>query len=443
MLTRRRRTSSCFVKRWRSSSEAARDRDRSGRKSTPMSSTVVLLVGVAVSILPYGLAVFLYRPHTLVTIALLAAFAAQMSVAVSIPLISRVPILLLLAFSIKLAHDHRRSRIARPRSGHAIRIPLLMIVGLVAATIATSVSPLPTAQATVAAGALFSAALGIARFDLVDSLLDRVGRISAAAVVGSLALSWVIPDAYVGPRLAGVFHNPNSLGAAAVVATATIPRVHLAMLMPLLAVSTFLSGSRSGALGIAIVLLVRIRWRRTTAMIALFLAPILLVGPLSIMPPSDPTGFYAADADGPPILRTKDNRSPQWTQGVADTQASWPFGQGFGASTFEYSNSGLFLLVETGVLALPIVGFTMSLVVIARRHRDRRVAALLLSLVVHAQFEGWMFAFGSPLATLFWLIAIVAASEQSLITPSSIGRAPAGRSSMTRRQPMTSGGAGA
>ena len=378
---------------------------------------MLLLAGVALAAIPLGLATFLHRPQLLLTGALLATFAAQTSFAASLSVISRLPILALLALAIKMAYDDRRSGQPAPEVGSGLRLAIVTIVGLAVATVAISRSPFVSIQAAIAVGALFVAALGIARFVSVDSLLDSIGRISATAVAGSLVLSPVLPDAYLGQRLSGIFRNPNSLGAAAIVACATVPARYLVRIGPILVLATVLSGSRSGALGIVAVLLVRIRWSRVAVLLALLAAPVVVVSVAAVPESSEEVATITAEdpqPGGPAILRTKNNRSSQWSQGLVDARASWPFGQGFGTSTFEYSNSALFLLVETGILVLPIGASTLALASQAFRHHDNRVAALVLSLLVHSQFEGWMFAFGSPQAFLFWLVVVVAARERSL-----------------------------
>ena len=379
-----------------------------------MTGTLFLLAGLVAAFVPSGLALLLHRPQSLITVAFVAAFAAQTSFAENAPLISRLPIVLMFVLAVKLAFDNQHLVEQRMKVDGRLGLPLLMIVMLALSTVATSISPLVSLQATVAASALFYAASGIARFMPVADLLNRIAWIAATTVIASLVLSPVLPDAYLGGRLSGVFRNPNSLGAAAIVACAALPGRYFARLGPFLVLATVISGSRAGALGVALVLLVRVRWSRTAVLLAILIAPILAVGVFGVgTPPAEPapTSTSASADESLSILRTKDNRTAQWGQGVTDAQAAWPFGEGFGASRFEYSNSALFLLVETGILALPIAGFALAAITQARQHRDKRVVALVLSLLAHSQFEGWMFAFGSPQAAVFWLIVIAAACE--------------------------------
>lgn len=378
--------------------------------------TIVLLSGAFIAVVTCGLAVFVARPYALASMALLIAFAAQTDAGTALSLISRLPIVLLLVLTIKLSFDAGRSGTRGDRVGNNVRLPVLMIVGLTGATIATSLSPMVSIEAAAAITGLFYVGVAIPRFVPVSVLLDRIGKIAAMMVVGSLLLAPVLPTAFLSGRLAGMFRNPNGLGAAAVVACSAVSDKNLRRLGPPIVLATILSGSRSAGLGVLIVLLVRIPWTPTKVRAAFLVVPVLAAAATFVpSAPVETTGSSSAPQEtGPAILRTKNNRSGQWAQGVADANASLPFGTGFGTAQFEYSNSALFLFVETGALAVPVASFTLVLAGKARSHSDRRVSALVLSMFVQSQFEGWMFAFGSFQATLFWLIVLAAATERSM-----------------------------
>ncbi len=378
-----------------------------------MSGLLPLLAVSLLAVTTFMLAVFVTRPELLATIAILAAFAAQTDLGVSVPVISRIPIVLLLVLAAKLKFDARRTNaLAGDRFG--VHLPTALIALLVAATIATSISPVVSAQAAAAAIALFYSAATIARFLPIADILDRIGRIAAVSVLASLVVAPVMPTAFVGARLAGLFRNPNTLGTLALVALATMPRRRLTLLGPPMILATVLSGSRSAGLGVLVVMLVRTRWNTARLLTAAVVVPLLATLTLSLAAPSsDSTELNTTTAaEGPAILRTKNNRSVQWEQGLADAREVFPHGSGFGTSEFEYSNSGLFLVVEAGVLALPIAAASIVLANEARYHTDRRVAALVISLFVQSQFEGWMYAFGAFQALVFWLVVIAASEDR-------------------------------
>ncbi len=394
-----------------------------------------LLIGGALCASLWLLLLVQSRPMTVATAAFLVAFFAQSTFGLENDLVSRVPILLLLLLAVLFAMGDRLHGQRRPGRLASLQGMAIGIVMLVGASLYTTIDIFLTVQATLAAVGIFFVGITLGRYVSVTALLDRLAIAGSLVVVGSVAAIGLTEDAWLGSRLNGIFRNPNALGAAVLLTLVAMPRRFLLWSIPVLGAVLVATGSRASALGCLVVLVMRIEWRPTTRLGAIVSFPILaalflLFGAstfneqvevttpesgLTIEVPTGEDGSTAApgaEDETTTILRTRDNRTSQWQQGWTDFRDNLPLGSGFGTASFEYSNSPLLLLVETGMLAVPVLFIGASLAVRASRHRDKRVRALAAGLVVHSMFEAWMFAFGGFQAVIYWMVLTAALAER-------------------------------
>lgn len=371
---------------------------------------ILLLVTASVAWL---LLIGILHPPTVLAVAFATSIAGQSQFGVALGFLPQVALGLVVLAAFLARGD------GRPESGSRIDLLLLgtLVVMLSVSLVATS-SISTTASALVGAAAVFVCGATLGRRLGADEVFDQLFRASLAFLVVSVA-AFPLSSAFEGGRMRGVLDNANMLGAVAALAAGSAPRRSKWPVTVAAAVVIWFSGSRASAVALVLILLIRLEWRPGTRFGAALLGSVLvLLGALGLwaydssVPADETVVILDADnvagtgsiADQGALLRTRDNRTVQWRQGIDDTLDNLPLGTGFGTAAFEYSNSVLFLSVETGLLAIPVFALVLLVLGLATRHADRRVAAVSLAFLGHSMFEGWLFAFGSALAVTFWII---------------------------------------
>ncbi len=381
----------------------------------------IALVGSAAAIAWLAVALAI-RPRSLTTVGIVLLVAAQTEPGLRfVEPIFGMALLFLVAGAVV---DPRSARISHSLAP-PVALPLAVMLVCFALSHFGSSSLLSAAPALVGAAAVVVAALVSARGRTASQLLDQLALACGAFIGVSVVVSPVVTFDIEGTRFRGVLENANTLGVIAVLLAASAPRHWLRVALPLSSAVIFFTSSRASAVAIVVIVVARVSWRpsnRITAVFAaaLVLAGLLLAGALTSRASvgdeqiADPTRAEANESadDRTSLFRTRNTREATWSQAIDDAGRAFPSGTGYGTASVEYGSSPLLALVELGVVAIPVFACAAVLFRRAWPHPDQRVRALLAGLLLHSVFEGWMFAFGSFIAIVFWLVIITAALER-------------------------------
>ena len=264
-----------------------------------------------------------------------------------------------------------------------------------------------------------------------------------------LVFGWYVPG-QTG-RIGGAFENPNGAGTAVAFfspfvywkfRTTTSPalRNFTLFLGVVMLVSLVLSGSRSGFMGAAVCLTVIFFYVHRAKVVVLFLATLLPIGALVFLAPRLPTEvFFDSRMIRQESLGTFSDRLPVWIEAV-DLIRERPFlGYGYGTNGFVVLGSADLALFQTAVydedlrnyhsthfqlaLDLGLIGlmvFWLFLISVLRRgirlfrmesdDPPLQLAGVaffgaFLALLGDSFVHGWVFAPGSSMAIIFWLVS--------------------------------------
>ena len=290
------------------------------------------------------------------------------------------------------------------------------------------------------------------------AVLGREERFFNGLLLACEIIVYVTAVCYVGLR-ASIWGNPNSLGAAMSIGlfpvllwgwlTSDGPVVRTRRLVALLLCTylVFLSMARAGMISISLVTLIFCiclhQYKLLTRLVALLLLMIAIVGMVApdtlkntIGPMTDAVLYKGHKGEG--LLGSR--RTP-WEKSIATIKEHPYFGTGYGTSPTgedpgfgfgrfsssaetarEHGNSYMTITEWTGLLGvLPfaaIVALTLKNIwkgcAWMNRTSDPRnyaipVVMIVLSGLVHASFEDWLFAVGSYTSVYFWFFAFVLA----------------------------------
>jgi O-antigen ligase len=289
---------------------------------------------------------------------------------------------------------------SHPRQVPRIRHDAALLVLVSLALTSAIWSPTPASTATSALKLLFMlTAAAILRSRLSDrTLVELLFRLLLAICLVSLVAASA-SFAWEQGRLRGLMENANGLGLIAVFAFFLCDHSRRRSLWRLLlGIVVVLSGSRASFLAILVALPLlgegRFWLRRALP----------LVGYLAILAAALVLALSSSPAGGDLGLDRKTNsRTEVWAQALGDFAAAPLAGHGWNSVRIPGS-SYLQLLRDIG-----LVGFGAAAAILYRTRKRAMSAApwcraLLAAGLVNCVFESWLFAGGSFIALVFWVI---------------------------------------
>jgi hypothetical protein len=289
-----------------------------------------------------------------------------------------------------------------------VRAILPLVVALGFTSLLWSVNPTGTMNRSIgllAAAVFCGAAARILSIDDITRVLATLGWLIVTACV----TAWLLFPAVAveNGRLRGLFANANGLAAFLVVISPVILvrlgrlRWPVAIALSVVCVAT---GSRTGCAGVAMELLVFTVAARTVAtrVIALLLGGV--VAGLLVLRGQDGQFFSGSPI---PLLRSNDSRSEEWAEGLRHFHAHPLTGVGLGALP-SGSIAGLIpeLLATAGAIGAAIIGCFMSALIALAMRAQAMFMSLVVGAVVDVFFEPWLFAGGSMLCAVFWVVIL-------------------------------------
>lgn len=376
--------------------------------------TVLLASLAGLAALTWALYLASFHPARLLTVALALSIGAQTEPGLSFGLLPRVVLALGVATALLVSKTAQLRGTTPEGTGQYAFTQFAALIVLFGVSLVSTDSLTITISAMAGAAGVFGVGIILGRVLGISSVLDQLFVACIGFIIASV-LAAPFSFASEADRFRGVLENANMLGAVAALSAATSPQRWFRYMIPVSAAIIFFSGSRASALGFVVIVLFRFEWRSAGRLALVVMVPTLIAGLAAavlvldgIVPEEESVTIVEQriddSGDSAALLRTRDNRTAQWQQGLEDAEDALPLGIGFGAAAFEYASSPIFLIVETGLVALPITALVLLILFKASRGADRRARALFAGFALHSLFEGWMFAFGSALAVTFWLV---------------------------------------
>lgn len=329
----------------------------------------------------------------LIPIAVAASFGAVCRIPIGL-----VPALAALAAACLLAttiHAQLSSVSAPPVFSAASGTILVLLAGVGATHLSIS-----AASVVAAAGAIISFAGRDGRV-LRYTLTIVVWRVVSILVILSFVAGAAVPASFENGRLRGIFENANGLGVSLAIWVCVAPARWLYAVCPAALGASWLAGSRAGLLSVVVGSVFRLPWSRFPAGTRLLgVGLLVLAAPLALERIS-----AEAVQDSTSVLRTNDSRSDRWVEGLNDARSSFPYGLGLGSASREYASSPILAAVEGGILGgtACALAYMLALRKLTARSTGGTRRSLVAALFANSFFEGWMFAFGSPYALVFWI----------------------------------------
>jgi hypothetical protein len=304
--------------------------------------------------------------------------------------------------------DDRRPLPAAPALLLMLRstLPVVFLLGMT--SVLWSINPTGTINRTVGLFAAAALSAAVARTVGITDLIRTLARLGWLVVAMCVSAWLVMPSVAIQQeRLRGVFENANGLAAfLAVVSPVMLLRLRrlrwpAAAVLAVVCVST---GSRAGCIALGAVLLVFAVAARAAATRMLLLAVTGLAASWLLLQGLK-GGFFVDPLI--PLLRSTDSRSEAWAFGLAYFHANPALGVGMGS--LPSGRIGGFVpesLATVGIVGTVILTFMLLTLVLLAARGQAMFMALVLGGLFSTFFEPWLFAGGSMVCVLFWVIAL-------------------------------------